>query len=104
MKQELGAHAGKRQIAKLVEHDDIRPTQLVGQASALAGKLLLLQEIGQVHEVEEPGARPVSDRLAGDGYSQVRLAGARAADENDVLAGFQKASFIKGSFFRVFRG
>ena len=104
VKQQLGAHAGKRQIAKLVEHDDIRSAQLVGQASALAGKLLLLQEIGQVHEVEEPGACPVSYRLAGDGYGQVRLAGARAADENDILASFQKASFIKGADVKFIDG
>ena len=97
MEQQLCAHAGKRQIAKFVEHDDIRSAQLVGEASALAGKLLLLQDVGEVYEVEEPGARAIPDRLAGDGYGQVRLAGARTADENDVLAGFQEASFIKGA-------
>lgn len=53
MEQELGAVAGERQVAKLIEHDDIRPGQSAGQAAPFPGELFLFQEIGQVHKIEK---------------------------------------------------
>lgn len=50
----------------------------------LAAARLCLQSIDQIDDIEEAAACAVADEGAGDRDRQVALAGARAADENDI--------------------
>ena len=61
VEQQLTAGLAERQIAELVDDDEIVAQQVLGQASAAAGGFLLLELIYQIDEVEEPTASPGAD-------------------------------------------
>ncbi len=54
VKQQLSAGLTERQIAEFVDDDEIVAQQLLGQAAAAAGRLLLLELVDKIDEVEEP--------------------------------------------------
>jgi len=54
MEQQLPAGLAKREIAELVDDDDVLAQQFVDQPAALARGLLLLELVDQIDEVEEP--------------------------------------------------
>lgn len=54
MEQQLPAGLAEWEIAEFVDDDEIVAQQLLGQASALAGSLFLLELIDEIDEVEEP--------------------------------------------------
>src|SRR6185437_1021165 len=53
VEQQLAAGLTERQIAELVDDDEIVAQQLLGQASAATGGFLLLELVDEVDEVEE---------------------------------------------------
>ena len=54
MEQQLPAGLAEREIAELVDDDDVLAQQFVDQPAALARGLLLLELVDQIDEVEEP--------------------------------------------------
>src|ERR1700709_1969629 len=53
MEQELPAGLGKRQIAEFIEHDEIHPAKMLGNAPLAAGAPLGLKSVDQFDDVEE---------------------------------------------------
>jgi hypothetical protein len=84
VEQELVAGLGERQVAELVQDDEVHAREIVGHAALAAGTALGLELVDQVDDVEEAAAGAVADAGSGDGDGQVGLAGAGPADQNDV--------------------
>ena len=95
MEEQLPAGPGERQVAKLVQDDQVEAGEGVGQASGLALGLLPFKLVDQVQQVEEAYPCPVTDALDADSDAQVRLAGARAADEDDVCPRLHEAALAQ---------
>lgn len=45
VEQQLAAGAGEREVAELVEHDDLEPGELIGEFAGLAKAALLLEAV-----------------------------------------------------------
>ena len=71
MEQQLPARLGERQIAELVENDEVHPAEIVGHAPLPAGTALGLELVDQVDDVEEAAAGTVTDAGPRDGDGQV---------------------------------
>jgi len=99
MEQKLAAGLGERQVAELVEDDEIEAAKLVGERAGLAVAALLLEAVDQIDDVEEPAAGPGADDVGGDGDRQMRLAG--AGRSSVILPGVRRARF--GSSIRFIR-
>ncbi len=84
MEQELPARLREGQVAEFVEHHEIEPGEMVGDAALPAGARFGFEPVDEVDDVVEPAPCPVSDAGPGDGDGEVGLAGAGAADEHDV--------------------
>ena len=61
MEQELAAGLGERQVAELVEDDEIEAGKLVGERAGLAVAALVLEAVDQIDDVEEPAAGTGAD-------------------------------------------
>ena len=86
MEQQGPAGLAERQIAQLIENHQIHAHQRQGDPAGLAGRLLLLQRIDQIHRREE--AHPLAvlgDPRHPERRRQMRLAGPGAADEHHVV-------------------
>jgi len=90
VEQHLPAADRERQIAELVEDDEIDADELVGQFPCLAGTRLGLELIDQVDRGEEPNACAVAHAIVPDCYRYMALAGAGAADQYGVALGGQE--------------
>ena len=99
MEQKLAAGLGERQVAELIEDDEIDAGELAGERAGLAVAALLLEAIDQIDDVEEPAAGPRADDVGGDGDRQMRLAG--AGRSSVILPGVRRLRF--GSFIRFTR-
>ena len=86
VKQQRPAGLRERQIAKLIEDDQIQVHQLVSQLTGLAGGFLPLQRVGEFDGGVETDALAVL-RDGGDTQrrGQMGLTGAGATDQHDVL-------------------
>src|SRR5471030_525300 len=82
----------EREIAELVDDDDVLAQQFLGQPAALARRLLLLELVDEIDEVEEPPPGAGADHGGGDSDAQMGFAGARAADEDSVALGIQEGT------------
>ena len=51
VKEQLAGVFGERQIAQFVEDDQVKAGQAGGQPAAATGQILLLQIVGQIHQV-----------------------------------------------------
>src|SRR5262249_57324888 len=71
MKQHLPAANRERQVAQLVENDEIDADKLVGEFSGLAGAGLGLELIDQIDGSEEAHAGTVAHAISADRYGQV---------------------------------
>jgi hypothetical protein len=69
VEQELAAGLAERQIAELVDGDEIVAQQLLGETAAAAGGLLLLELVDQIDEVEEAASGAGADDRRGDTYA-----------------------------------
>ena len=90
MKQQLSAAAGKWKIAQLVEHHEPTAAQLIRQTAAFAVASFLFELVDQIQDVEESTACATSNPAANQRHRQMRLAGAGAANQNNVPALGQK--------------
>ena len=96
MEQQGPSGLAKGQTAEFVEDNQIDIEQSVGQLSGLSVGLLLLQRIDQPHCREETHAlAQISDRFNANGGRQVRLAGARPADEHHVVRGIDEIATVQ---------
>jgi hypothetical protein len=85
--EEQGASRGaERQVAKLVEDDEIGVGEPGGDLSRFALKLLLFKSVDEFDGGEEPDALAmVLDGLDADRRGEMRLACAGAADQDDIV-------------------
>ena len=56
VEQQLAAGLAERQVAQLVDDDEIVAQQLLGQAATATGRLLLLELVDEINEIEEASA------------------------------------------------
>ncbi|EHH12616.1 hypothetical protein MEA186_07454 [Mesorhizobium amorphae CCNWGS0123] len=78
------------QIAELIEHDEVEPGQVVGDARPLSGAVLGLEPVDEIDDVEEAAARSVTDERSGNRDGEMRLARSGAADEDGVALSAMK--------------
>src|SRR5271168_4528664 len=86
MEEQGPAGGAERQVAKLVEDDEVGVGEPRRDLSGFALKLFLLEGVDEFDGGEEPDALAmVLDRLDADRRSEMRLACAGAADEDDIV-------------------
>src|ERR1700722_8136480 len=96
MEEQGPSRGAERQIAKLVEDDEIRVGEPSRDLARFALKLLLFESIDEFDGGEEPDALAVVlDGLDADRSGEMRLARAGAADQYDVVGVFQKLAAME---------
>ncbi len=66
--------------------------QLLAQAAAAAGRLLLLEQVDKIDEVEEPSPGASADDRRGHGDAEMGFAGSGAADEDRIAFGIEESA------------
>ena len=95
MEEQGPAGGAERQVAKLVEDDEIGVGEPGGDLSWLALKLLLFKSVDELDRGEEPDALAMMlDGLDADRRGEMRLACARSADQDDVVGVFQELAAV----------
>src|SRR5436305_6489787 len=84
MEQELTAGLRERQIAQLVENDEVHAGQMLGEPSLPTVAGLGLEPVNEVDHVVEASSGAIADATSGDGDGQMGLASAGAANQHDV--------------------
>ena len=84
MEQELSAGLGERQIAELVEDDEVHAGQVIGEPTLPSVAGLGLESIDEIDDVIKPAAGARADAASGDGDSKMRFAGAGSADQHGI--------------------
>ena len=92
MEQQLAAGLGEGQIPKLVEDHKVEATQEVGGAALPAGAGLGLELVDEIDDVEEAATGAAANAGAGDAHGDVSLAGAGAADQDQVALVVQEGA------------
>src|SRR5580700_1190352 len=96
MEEQGSAGGAERQIAKLVEDDEIGVGEPGCDLARFALKLLLFKSVDEFDGGEEPDALAVVlDRLDADRRSEMRLARAGAADQDDIVGVFQELAAME---------
>src|SRR3954447_8326320 len=90
MKEELAAGLSKRQIAELVEHDEVHAGEVIGEPSLPAGAGLALQPVHQVEDDVEAASCATADARSCYGHGEMRFTGAGSADQDGVALLGQK--------------
>src|SRR5580704_15079826 len=91
MEEQRSAGGAERQVAKLVEDDEIGVGESGCDLAGFALKLLLFESVDEFDGGEEPDALAVMlDGLDADRCSEMRLPRAGAADQNDIVGVFQE--------------
>jgi len=86
MEQQGAADLTERQVAELIEDDEIDVRHAIGESSLLAVELFLFELVDQFHGGQKPDPPVVVDNcLHTDRGCDVRLAGAGTADQDDVF-------------------
>ena len=86
VKQERAARLGEGQVAEFVEDHEIQVHQLMGEAPGLPLRLFLLQRVDEFDRGVEAHAFAVPrHRLDAERRGQMRLAGAGAANQDEIL-------------------
>src|SRR5690606_31071584 len=65
VEEQLPAGLGEGQIAEFVEHDEVEPGQMIGNAPLSPGAGLGLQPVDQIDHVEEASTSTVADQRPG---------------------------------------
>ena len=84
VEQELAAGLGEREVAELVQNDEVETGEMIRETALAAGAGLGLELVDEVDDVEEAAASAATDASADDADGEMRLAGAGAADQNQV--------------------
>jgi len=79
----LAAGLGERQVAELVEHDEVEPGQVVGEPPLPPGAGLVLQAVDEVDDGVETPSGAATDAGPGNGDGEVALAG--TARDRDIV-------------------
>src|ERR1700722_10655075 len=96
MEEQCSAGGAERQVAKLVEDDEIGVGEPRRDLSWLSLKLFLLEGVDEFDGGEEPDALAmVFDRLDADCRSEMRLACAGAADQDDIVRVLQELASVE---------
>src|SRR5271154_5011184 len=96
MEEQGPAGGAERQIAKLVEDDEIGVGEPGGDLAWFALKLLLFEGVDEFDGGEEPDALAVMlDGLDADRRGEVRFACAGAADQDDIVSIFQELASVE---------
>src|ERR1700730_3486941 len=96
MEEQCPAAGAERQVAKLVEDDEIGVGEPRRDLSGFALKLFLLEGVDEFDGGEEPDALAmVLDGLDADRRSEMRLARAGAADQDDIVGVFQELAAME---------
>ena len=100
--EEQGAAGGaERQVAQLVEDDEVGVGEARRDLSWFALQLFLLERVDEFDSGEEPDALAVLlDGLDADRRGEMRLASAGAADQDDVVRIFQELAAMELSHKR----
>ncbi|MCP1749137.1 hypothetical protein AB7M66_000062 [Bradyrhizobium japonicum] len=84
MEQELTAGLRERQIAQLVEDDEVHAGQMLGEPSLPTVAGFGLEPVDEVDDVVEASSSAIADATSGDGNGQVCFACTGAANQHDV--------------------
>ena len=96
MEQQRPAGGAERQVAKLVENDEVGIGEPARDLAGLALVLFLFEGVDEFDGREEPHALAVVlDRLDADGGGQMRLARSGAADEHGVVGVRHEIAAVK---------
>ena len=92
VEEQLATGLGEGKVAEFVEHDEVEPCEVIGDASLLSGTVFGLEPVDEIDDVEEAAAGSVANERAGDCDGQVGFARAGAADEHGIaLVGDERA-------------
>jgi len=96
MEEQCAAGGAERQVAELVEDDEVRIGEPTCDLSGLSLKLLLFEGVDELDGGEEPNALAVMlDGLNADRRGEMRLARAGASDQDDVVSVLQELAFME---------
>src|SRR6202044_1694284 len=96
IEEQRPAGGAERQVTKLVEDDEIGVSEPGRDLARFALKLLLFKSVDEFDRGEEPNALAVMlDGLDADRRSEMRLACAGAADQDDIVGVFQELAAMK---------
>src|ERR1700734_3646770 len=96
MEEQGPAGGAERQVTKLVEDDEIGVGEPGGDLAGFALKLLLFESVDEFDGGEEPNALAVMlDGLDADRRGEMRFAGSRAADQDDIVGVFQELAAME---------
>src|SRR6516225_4298857 len=84
MKEQLSTGLGEWEIAELIEHDKVETGQVIGEPPLPAGAGFALQSVDEVDDGVKAASGAAANAGPRDGYGQMRLAGAGAADQDSV--------------------
>jgi len=73
VEQQLPAGLGERQVAELVQNDEVQAGEVIGDATLATGAGLGLELVDEVDDVEEPASGAAADAGARDGDGGVAL-------------------------------
>jgi hypothetical protein len=76
MKEELAAGLGERQVSEFVEDNKVHAGEIFGEAALAASAGFTLQPVDQAGDGVEAATGGAADAGPGDGYGEMRLAGA----------------------------
>src|SRR4051812_1021609 len=86
MEEERAARLAKWQVAELIEDHEVGMRQTMRRVPRLAAGLLELQGVHELYGGEEAHAASMMLKgLHAEGRGQMRFAGARSADQHDVV-------------------
>src|ERR1700719_3977681 len=96
MEEQGPAGGAERQVAKLVEDDEIGVGEPGRDLARFALKLLFFESVDEFDGGEEPYALAVMlDGLDADRGGEMRLARAGAADQDDIVGVFQELASVE---------
>jgi hypothetical protein len=96
MEEQRSAGGAERQVAKLVENDEIGVGEPRRDLAGFALKLLLFESVDEFDGGEEPDALAVMlDGLDADRGGEMRLARAGAPDQDDIVGVFQELATME---------
>src|SRR5580692_7839176 len=102
MEEQGPAGGAERQVAKLVEDDEIGVGEPRRDLAGFALKLLLFEGVDEFDGGEEPNALAVLlDGLDADRRGEMRLPRARAADQDDIVRVLQELATMELSYERL---